>query len=306
MHTRIRTLVAALVVLGATDGAALAADKIRVVTTTMDLKALTEMVGGPLVEVDALARGTQNPHDLEVRPSLMVKVRRADVLVVNGLDLDGWVDQVVRGANNPRVLPGAIGWIDASRGVPVLEVPTTRVDRSMGDVHPHGNPHYTLDPGMAPIITQTILEGLARAAPQHRAAFEQNRQAFLARLEPAMAQWAKTLEPFRGARTVAYHSDWIYFLTRFQLVQIGAVEDRPGIPPTPGHLTQLIRRMRDDNVKVVIVEPWSDQKLAARVAEEGGAKAVVLAAGVGSVKGTDTFFDTWSYNVNRLAQALRP
>jgi len=304
MHRCIRTIaagVAALLLIA--SGAA--ADTLRVVTTTTDLKALTEMVGGRLVEVDSLARGTQNPHDLEVRPSLMVKVRRADVLVVNGLDLDNWVEAVAQGANNPRVLRGAAGWIDASRGIPVLDVPTARVDRSMGDVHPLGNPHYTLDPGMAPIATANILDGLARAAPQHRAAFDKNRADFLARLDAAMAQWTKTLEPFRGAKAVTYHADWNYFLTRFGLVQVGAIEDRPGIPPTPGHLTQLIRRMRDDKVKVVIVEPWNDQKLAARVAEEGGARALVLAAGVGALKGADDFLAMVAYNVDTLAQALR-
>jgi zinc/manganese transport system substrate-binding protein len=305
MHTFIRAFLACVAALGVMAGVADAADKIRVVATLPDLKALTEAVGGDLVEVDALARGTQNPHDLEVRPSLMVKVRRADVLVVNGLDLDNWVELVVQGANNARVIPGAAGYVDASRGIQVLEVPTTRVDRSMGDVHPLGNPHYNLDPGMAPVVTGNILEGLARAAPQHRAAFEKNRQDFLARLEPAIAQWTKTLEPFRGAKVVAYHADWIYFLTRFGLVQEGNVEDRPGIPATPGHLTQLIRRMKDDKVKVVIVDPWSDQKLAARVAEEAGAKALVLAPGVGSVKGADNYVDTVAYNVNTLAQALR-
>ena len=298
-------LIAACAAALALAGGSAAADTLRVVTTTTDLKALTEVVGGRLVEVDSLARGTQNPHDLEARPSLMVKVRRADVLVTNGLDLDNWVDTVVQGANNPRVVRGAAGWIDASRGIPVLDVPTTRVDRSMGDVHPLGNPHYTLDPGMAPIATQNILEGLARAAPQHRAALEKNRTDFLARLDTAMAQWTKTLEPFRGAKLVTYHAVWNYFFARFGLVQAGAIEDRPGIPPTPGHLTQLIRRMKDDKVKVVIVEPWNDQKLAARVAEEAGARALVLAAGVGALKGTDDFMAMAAYNVNTLAQALR-
>ena len=139
-------------------------------------------------------------------------------------------------------------------------------------------------------------------APQHRAAFEKNRQDFLARLEPAMAQWTKTLEPFKGAGVVTYHADWIYFLTRFGLVQVGAVEDRPGIPPTPSHLTQLIRQMKDEKVKVVIVAPWNDQKLAARVAEEAGAKA---GAGAGRrvLKGADTYLDAVAYNVNTLAQA---
>ena len=189
-----------LLALGFLAGGRGAADKIRVVTTTTDLKALTEAVGGDLVEVDSLARGNQNPHDLEVRPSLMVKVRRADLLVLNGLELDGWAEVVIQGANNPKVIPGAPGRVDASQGVMVLEVPTTRVDRSMGDVHPVGNPHYTVDPGMAPAITANILGGLARVAPQHRAVFERNRTQFLARLDEAMARWSRCSSRSRARR----------------------------------------------------------------------------------------------------------
>ncbi len=286
-------------------GASEAADKIRVVATIPDLKSLAEAVGGDLVEVETLARGTQNAHEVEVRPSLMLKLRRADVLIENGLELDTWVDVVVQGANNPRVVRGAPGVIDASRGVPVLDVPTTRVDRSMGDVHPLGNPHYSLDPGMAPIVTQNIVDGLARVAPQHRATFERNRQQFLVRLEEAMTGWRRTLEPFRGSKAVTYHPDFTtYFLTRFGLVQVGTVEERPGIPPGPEYLTRLIRRMKDERVKVIIAPPWSDQKLAARVAEEAGAKVLVLASMVGGVKGADTYFSAIDYNVKMLAQAL--
>src|SRR5262249_50409616 len=186
MRRAIGILIVAILSIGGVSGAAEAA-KLRVVTTTTDLKALTEAVGGQLVEVDALARGNQNPHDLEVRPSLMMKVRRADLLVMNGLELDQWAEVVVQGANNSKVTPGASGRIDASQGIPVLEVPTTRVDRSMGDVHPVGNPHYSLDPGLAPIITSNILEGLARVAPGSRGTFEQNRKEFLGQLEPALA-----------------------------------------------------------------------------------------------------------------------
>jgi ABC-type Zn uptake system ZnuABC Zn-binding protein ZnuA len=279
--------------------------KLRVVATIPDLKALAEAVGGDVVEVDALARGTQNAHELEVRPSLMLKIRRADVLIENGLDLDRWVDVVVQGANNPKVVRGAPGVIDASRGIPVLEVPTTRVDRSMGDVHPLGNPHYSLDPGMAPIITANLVDGLSRVAPQHRATFERNRQQFLSRLEEALAGWTKVLEPFRGAKVITYHPTFIYFLTRFGLAQAGTVEERPGIPPGPEHLTRLIRRMKDEKVKAVIVEAWGDQKLAARVAEEAGARVLVLASMVGGVKGADTYFAAIDYNVKTLAQALR-
>jgi len=148
-----------------------AAEKIRVVTTIPDLKSLAEAVGGDVVDVDSLTRGTQNFHEAEVRPSMMLKLRRADILIENGVDLDAWVDVAVVGANNGKIIRGAPGRIDVSRGIPLLEVPSVRVDRSMGDVHPLGNPHFSLDPGLAPVITQTILDGFARLAPEHRAAF---------------------------------------------------------------------------------------------------------------------------------------
>jgi zinc/manganese transport system substrate-binding protein len=285
--------------------AASAADKIRVVATIPDLKALAEEVGGKQVDVETLARGNQNAHELEIRPSLMLKLRRADILLENGLELDTWADVVVQGANNPNIVRGAPGRIDVSRGIQVLEVPSTRVDRSMGDVHPLGNPHYSLDPGMAPVITQNIVDAFSRFAPDRRAEFERNRQAFLSRLDEAMARWTRTMEPLKGAKVIVYHPQWIYLLTRFGLSQAGALEDRPGIPATPSHLTKIIRQMKDERIKVIIVEPWNDLKLATRVADEAGAKAVVLASMVGGVKGTDSYIEAIDHNVTALAQALR-
>jgi zinc/manganese transport system substrate-binding protein len=285
--------------------AASAADKIRVVATIPDLKALAEEVGGKLVDVEALARGNQNAHELEVRPSLMLKLRRADILLENGLELDTWADVVVQGANNPNIVRGAPGRIDVSRGIQVLEVPSTRVDRSMGDVHPLGNPHYSLDPGMAPVITQNIVDAFARFAPDRRTEFERNRQAFLSRLDEAMARWRSMLDPLKGSKVVVYHPQWIYLLTRFGLSQAATLEDRPGIPATPSHLTRVIRQMKDERIKVIIVEPWNDMKLASRVADEAGAHAVVLAAMVGGVKGADSYIEAIDHNVTALAQALR-
>src|SRR6266850_6885083 len=201
MRHALVTLVTALAVIGPLLPAASAADKIRVVTTIPDLKALTDEVGGDLVDVESLARGTQNAHELEIRPSLMLKLRRADILIENGLELDSWADVAVEGANNPKIARGAPGRVDVSRGIQVLDVPSTRVDRSMGDVHPLGNPHYSLDPGMAPIITENIVDGLARFAPEQRATFEKNRQAFLARLDEAMARWTKAMEPLKDRKS---------------------------------------------------------------------------------------------------------
>ncbi|HMH75195.1 MAG TPA: metal ABC transporter substrate-binding protein [Candidatus Udaeobacter sp.] len=305
MRVLIRAFSASLFALGLWAGGAEAADKIRVVATTTDLRALAEAVGGDLVEADALARGTQNSHDLEVRPSLMVKVRRADLLVTNGLELDQWAEVVVQGANNPKVIPGAPGRVDASAGILVLDVPRVRIDRSMGDVHPSGNPHYTVDPGMAPAITASILEGLVRVAPQHRAAFDRNREQFLARLGEAMVRWSATLAPFKGSKVIVDHNMWPYFLTRFGLVQAGSIEERPGIPATPSHLTKLIAYMKEDKIKVIMAVPWADYKLAEFVAQEAGAKVVLVANGVGALKGTDTYLDTIDYNVKAVAQALK-
>jgi ABC-type Zn uptake system ZnuABC Zn-binding protein ZnuA len=282
-----------------------AADKVRVVTTIPDLKSLTEAVGGDLVDVESLTRGTQNFHEAEVRPSMMLKLRRADLLIENGLDLDAWVDVAVQGANNGNIVRGAPGRIEIARGVPILEVPTTRVDRSGGDVHPLGNPHFSLDPGLAPIITENILNGLVRIAPQHRAQFEKNRQAFLAKLDGEMAKWRQAMEPVKGAKVVVYHPDFIYFITRFGLVQVGTVEDRPGIPASPAHVARLIQQMKQEKVKAVLVEPWNDVKLAQRVAEEAGAKALVFASSVGAVKGADNYIAAIDYNIKILSETLK-
>lgn len=297
-------VIALAVALGAVPGSQ-AARKLRVVTTIPDLKSLAEAVGGDLVEVDSLTRGTQNFHEAEVRPSMMLKLRRADAVIENGLDLDAWADVAIEGSNNPNIIRGARGRIEISRGIEVLEVPTTRVDRSMGDVHPRGNPHFSLDPGLAPVITQNIVDGLARIAPENRAAFEQNRKTFLAQLDRQMAAWVKAMEPVKGTKVVVYHPDFIYFLTRFGLVQAGTIEDRPGIPPSPQHIVNLIRQMKDERIKVVLVEPWNDVKLANRIAEEAGAKAFVVASSVGAVKGADNYIAAIDFNITMLAKALQ-
>ena len=297
------TLAVALVVVASMAGGA--ERKLRVVTTIPDLTALAQAVGGDLADVETLTRGTQNAHEAEVRPTMMLKLRRADVLVENGLELDAWADVAVTGANNPNIVRGSAGRIDISRGLPILEVPAVRVDRSMGDVHPLGNHHYSLDPGFAPTITQNILEGFSRLAADGRPTFERNRQAFLDQLNEAMTRWTKTLEPFRGAKLVVYHPQWIYFLSRFGLVQAATLEDRPGIPASPGHLVRVIQQMKAERIKVIIVEPWNDRKLAERVAQEAGAKAIVLASMVGGVKGADSYIGAIDYNVNELSRALR-
>jgi zinc/manganese transport system substrate-binding protein len=270
-----------------------------------DLGALTEAVGGDLVEVDTLARADQNPHDFDTRPSLMVKLRRADLLVRNGVDGDPWVEPLVRRAGNGRLAPSGPGHLDVSRGIQVLGVPQGPVDRSRGDVHPEGNPHFTLDPGNAAIVTANIVERLARLAPEHRATLETRRREWLAQLDAAIRRWQETLAPYRGARVVTYHDTLVYFLDRFGLVSAGTVEDRPGIPPSPAHVADLIHRMKSEQVRVVIYEPWADRKLVERIARETGAQAVGLATAVGATKEATSYLHLFEFNVSALARALR-
>jgi ABC-type Zn uptake system ZnuABC Zn-binding protein ZnuA len=300
----LRCALAALLVLGLAAGDAEAARKVRVVASLSDLKALTEAVGGELVEVDALARGTQNPHDVEVRPSLMLKLRRADLVVRNGAGGDPWVEPLIVGAQNGRIVPGAPGYVDASRGVSILP-PTGPLDRSRGDVHPEGNPHYTLDPALAPTITANIVEGLRRVAPEHGERFEAQRREFLAKLQAAIARWQSALEPVRGARVVSYHETFTYFLRRFGLEQAATIEDRPGIPPSPTHLAALIRAIREQQIRLIVAEPFADQKVVELLVRESGARAVALPSAVGGVRGVETYLDLLEHNVRTLAGALK-
>jgi len=301
LHLRSVVLVA-LLGPGLVTGAAEA--RVRVVASLPDLKALTEAVGGDLVEVDSLARGDQNPHDIDVRPSLMLKLRRADLLVRNGAGGDPWVEPLAVGGQNSRILPGRAGYVDASRGVPILP-PVGPVDRSRGDVHPEGNQHFTLDPATAPVVTANIVEGLKRVAPRDADRFDAGRREFLRRLEEGLARWREALEPHRGARVVTYHETFTYFLKRFGLEMAGAIEDRPGIPPSPSHLVGLIRRMQEQRVRVVLAEPYADQRVVQLVARDGGARALVLPSAVGGVRGTDSYLALMEHLTGRLAEALR-
>ena len=256
MIRRISALVVVAVMVAAamSPTAAQAARKLRVVTTIPDLKSLAEAVGGDLVDVDSLTRGTQNFHEAEVKPSMMLKLRRADAVIENGLDLDAWADVAIEGSNNQNIMRGGPGRIEISRGVEVLE---------------------------------------------------QNRKTFLAKLDGQMVEWTKAMEPVKGSKVVVYHPDFIYFLTRFGLVQAATLEDRPGIPASPQHLVNVIRQMKEEKIKVILVEPWNDVKLANRVAEEAGAKAFVMATAVGAVKGADNYIAAIDYNITTLSKALR-
>jgi ABC-type Zn uptake system ZnuABC Zn-binding protein ZnuA len=301
---RFTALGAAVALLGLAPAAGEA--KPRVVATLANLWSITRAITGDLVDLQLATRATQNPHDFEIRPSQMLMVKRADVLIRNGLEEDAWVDAIVEGSGNPRLLRGSPNVIEAVRGVQVLKVPTGPIDRSMGDIHPLGNPHYTLDPANLPFVTANIVAGLSRAMPDLAARFEANRTAFLEKVAEAERRWRQTLAPFRGFKIWSFHDTWPYFCRAHRLVEGGIIEDRPGIPPSPGHVAALIRQMREDpqKARVILIETWYPREVADFVARETNAKVLVVPLGPGTIKGTEDYIAHMDYLVDAIAKAL--
>jgi len=277
---------------------------LRVLTTLPDLWSITRALVGELGEVQVATRPGQNPHDLEIRPSQVLLVRRAEILVRNGLEEDAWIDPVVESSGNSRLLRGSPSVIEGSRGVGLLKVPSGPVDRSQGDVHPSGNPHYTLDPSTMPLVTATIASGLARLRPDLAPRLEANRRDFLARVETQLARWREMLAPYRGAKVVSYHDSWPYFYRAYGLVELGVIEDRPGVPPSPQHLVSLVRRMREQGARVVVLESWYPPETAAAVARQAGARLVVVPQSPGAVRGTEEYIAHMDHLVTTLTRAL--
>ncbi len=299
-------VVAALVLWAVAAGAdtAQAGQRVRVITTSTDLKAIAEEVGGDRVDAESLTKGFQNQHNVEARPSFMLKLSRADLFVRIGLDHEPWIEPVMEGARNPRILPGAPGHVEAWRGIELLEVPQGRVDRSQGDIHTAGNTHFWLDPENAKIIAGNIADGLKRVAPGDAAVFEHNRQRFVQRIDAALPGWTQKLAPFRGTKIITYHTDLPYFARRFGLVVAGTVEQKPGIPPSSAHVAELAQRIRAEKIPLLVVVSYHDDRLPKRIGEESGAKVLIIPLSVGGVKGTETYFALMDFLVGEVAGAL--
>jgi ABC-type Zn uptake system ZnuABC Zn-binding protein ZnuA len=279
---------------------------VKVVTTTEDLGSLVREVGGDRVQVDALARGYQDPHFVEAKPSFILKLNKADLLVLVGRELEaGWLPALINQSRNPRVQPGAPGYLDASTGARILEIPTGTITRAMGDVHPSGNPHYWLDPGNGRRMAASIRDRLSQLRPADAAYFAGRHADFDKRLAAAEARWDALMKPYRGLDVVSYHRSWANFAERFGLEVLGYVEPRPGIPPSPSHTIQLIQQMKQKNVKLLLVEPYFDLKTPASVARESGAKVVVLLPSVGGEKGVNDYIALFDHNVDKLLAAIK-
>jgi zinc/manganese transport system substrate-binding protein len=283
-----------------------AAAKLKVVTATTDLAEFAAQVVGDRVEVESIARGYQDPHFVEAKPSFLLKLRRADLLITVGLQLEiGWLPPLITQCGNPAIQAGAKGYLDASQYAEILEIPAGIVTRAMGDVHPFGNPHYWLDPENGRRIARGIAQKLAEMQPQDSAYFEERFQAFSKRLDETEKVWDAEMKPFRGRKVVTYHRSWPNFLKRFGLVSAGEIEPRPGIPPGPRHTVEIIQMMKRDNVKVILVEPYFDLKTPNAIARETGAQVVVLLPSVGGEKEVTDYFRLFDYDIALLTRAFQ-
>ncbi|MFC1543307.1 metal ABC transporter substrate-binding protein [Candidatus Neomarinimicrobiota bacterium] len=280
------------------------ADVLRVVTTTTDLADLVKAVGGDRVEVKSLSMGIQDPHLVEPRPSMVMQVRRADMLVRIGMDQDLWAQSIIDAARNSRVMYGGEGYVDASRRIDKLQVPTERVDMRMGDIHIFGNPHYWLDPTNAHLILEDITDKLSQLIPSETEYFKRNCDSYAEKIDSAIVEWQRIMRPFAGAKVVTYHNSWIYFAQQFGLDIVGYIEIKPGIPPSPSHITSLVEKMTEEEVKVIMIEPYYNLRVAETIAERTGARVLALPSSAGGVDGTDTYLDLFDYIIHILSEAL--
>ena len=280
--------------------------QLRVVTSTTDLYDIARQVGGNRVVAKHIGEGYQDPHFIEAKPSFILDLAKADVWAFVGLDLEiGWMPLLLDGARNPKIRMGGSGYLDVSRAVPVIDVPSGNVDRSQGDVHPLGNPHYWLDPDNAKRIAKLFQDKFTEVDPAGAAAYAANEKAFEGRLDSAEREWAPLLTRIKGKPVVAWHTSWRYFAEYTGMNIVGFMEPKPGVPPSPSHLAGLILQMQRTGAKVIVMEPFYDKKTADFVASKTGAKVLILPPSVGGIKGLDDYVALMKYDVEQLAAALQ-
>jgi len=279
--------------------------KLNVVATTPDLASIAKEISGEHIDITTLAKPTEDPHFVDAKPSFIVKLNRADLLIEGGAELEiGWLPALLDQSRNPRLAPGAPGHVACAQGVSLLEVPST-LDRSRGDIHAAGNPHYLVDPVNAKIVAQHIADAFCAQDDKDCAAYRANLKKFNDSIDAKLAEWERILAPFKGQQIVAYHNSWLYFGNRFGLKIDLFLEPKPGVPPTPTHLAEVIMKMKQDKVHVIIVDPYLNRRTAETVAEKTGATVVDVSQFPGGIKGTESgYIALIDHVVNTIARAL--
>jgi zinc/manganese transport system substrate-binding protein len=294
-----KALVAAALLLPAAAGA-----KVNVVSSISTLGSLAREVGGDRVAVESLSKGYQDPHFVEPKPSLMLTLNKADLLLHVGLELEiGWLPPLVLGSRNPKIQPGEPGNLDCSTAIPVADVPTTKVDRSMGDIHPQGNPHYWLPPANVKLLAKEIAQRLGQIDPQGRAEYEKNLAAFNAKVDAREKEWAPLVAKMHGAKVATYHKSWTYVSKWLGMTEIGYVEPKPGIPPDPEHLVRLIAVMKQEHATMLLMEDFYNRSIASLVAQKAGAKLLDLPTDVGATPEIKDWFALVETVLKKMAAA---
>jgi zinc/manganese transport system substrate-binding protein len=280
--------------------------KLNVVATLPDFGAIAQEIGGDKVTVTTIAKGTEDPHFVDARPSFIRVLNKADILIEGGAELEiGWLPPLVNGARNAKILADAPGHLILSRHIRLKELPTGPVDRSMGDVHPLGNPHYWLDPDNGKIMATDIAEALSRLDSQNQAFYQANLKRFSEHLDQKIVQWTKALEPFKGTRVMTYHKSFDYFLDRFGFELAGTVEPKPGVEPSPTYINSLLPRVKGAGVKLVMIEPFRPRKTPEYIAQAIGAKLLIVPEKVGANDKVRDYFSLFDYNVAQISAALK-
>lgn len=285
-----------------------AAAQLKVVTSTTDLAAIAKEVGGSKVQVSHISEGYQDPHFAEAKPSFVLQLRRADIFAFVGLDLEiGWMSLLIQGARNPKVSPGGKGYLDVSQAIHVLDRARGNVDRSQGDVHALGNPHYWLDPENGRLISRFFEKKFSELDPKNEDLYEKNQKGFEARLNIAEQGWRAQVAEIKGKPLVAYHTSWKYLAEYTGMNIVGFMEPKPGVPPSPSHLAGLILHMKRTGAKAIIMEPFYNRKDADFVASKTGAKVVILPPSVGGLRDMklDDYIELMKYDIQVVANAVK-
>jgi ABC-type Zn uptake system ZnuABC Zn-binding protein ZnuA len=281
------------------------ADTIKIVTTTSDMKSIAEFVGGNKVSVTSIATGYQNPHFVDPKPSYIISLTKANLFVTVGLDLEtGWSPQLLSSSRNTKIQKGSSGYVDASEGVNLLQVPTA-ANRAEGDIHIYGNPHYWLDPLNGKIIARNIANGLERVDPSNKSFYEANLVSFNNKIDLKLKEWQGKMAAYKGSKIIAYHNEWVYFETRFGLQIVDFMEPKPGIPPTPSQLVKVIKEVTANKIKVIISSPYFTTSSSDVVSKQTGVKELTMATSVGAFDSVKDYFGLFDYNIDNLITALK-
>ena len=279
---------------------------IKVVTSLQDFASIADSIGGNRVETFAIAKGYQDPHFVDPKPSFVLKLNRADLLIAAGLELEiGYLPPLIDQSRNDKIHPGARGYLDASAGCDVLNRPSGVVTRAMGDVHPFGNPHYWTDPENGRVIARSIAAKLSELDPAGSATYRQNLATFEARLTEKDKEWKATMAPYAGVKVVTFHDSWPNFAKHFNIAVRGHIEPKPGIPPSPSHTLEIINLMTSEKIPVIIVEPYFDTKTPNFVASKTGAKVLRFYPSVGGTAAIKDYFSLFDTDINTMVDALK-